>query len=107
MLLTSQTLSLIYVLQAQVLKALQGSQHACQLIEQGIYNGHEYIIMELLGYNAVELRKAQAPSGRWGTRMVKQLGACPGYASHAMQYILCLTCNAIYAMQFNLFAVPF
>lgn len=58
----------------QVLKALQGSQHACQLVEHGIYNGHEYIVMELLGYNAVELRKAQAPAGRWGTRMVKKLG---------------------------------
>ena len=39
-----------------------------------MFNGYEYIIMELLGQNAVELRKAQAPAGRWGTRVVKQLG---------------------------------
>lgn len=89
MLYALQTFSLIYVLHVQALKAMQGSQHACQLIEQGVYNGHEYIIMELLGYNAVELRKAQAPSGRWGTHMVKQLGACPGHVFHALQHRFC------------------
>ncbi|DBA86692.1 TPA: hypothetical protein ACH3X1_005146 [Trebouxia sp. C0004] len=30
--------------------------------------------MELLGNNAVELRKLQAPQGRWGTHTVKQMG---------------------------------
>lgn len=39
-----------------------------------MYQGHDYIIMELLGYNAVELRKSQAPQGRWGTHTVKQMG---------------------------------
>ena len=62
------------LLTSQVLKQLQNSQHACQLIEYGIYQGHEYIVMELLGYNAVELRKSRAPRGRWGTHTVKQLG---------------------------------
>lgn len=58
----------------QILKQLQNSPHACQLIEHGTYQGHDYIVMELLGCNAVELRKAQAPRGRWGTDTVKQLG---------------------------------
>ncbi|KAL3145384.1 hypothetical protein ABBQ38_001634 [Trebouxia sp. C0009 RCD-2024] len=58
----------------KILKQLQNSPHACQLIEHGTYQGHDYIVMELLGCNAVELRKAQAPRGRWGTDTVKQLG---------------------------------
>ena len=59
----------------QILKQLQKSPHACQLIEHGTHLGHDYIVMELLGYNVVELRKSQAPQGRWGTHTVKQLGA--------------------------------
>ena len=62
----------------QVLKQLQESPHACQLVEYGIYQGHDYIVMELLGYNAVELRKSQAPQGRWGTHTVKQMGEHSG-----------------------------
>ena len=58
----------------QILKQLQNSPHACQLIEHGTHQGHDYIVMELLGCNAVELRKSQAPRGRWGTHTVKQLG---------------------------------
>lgn len=58
----------------QILKQLQNSPHACQLIEHGTHQGHDYIVMELLGCNAVELRKAQAPQGRWGMHTVKQLG---------------------------------
>jgi len=57
-----------------VLKQLQDSPHACQLVEHGIHQGHDYIVMELLGNNAVELRKLQAPQGRWGTHTVKQMG---------------------------------
>lgn len=58
----------------QVLKQMQSSPHACQLVEHGTHQGHDYIVMELLGCNAAELRKAQAPRGRWGTHTVKQLG---------------------------------
>ncbi|DBA79844.1 TPA: hypothetical protein ACH3X2_007681 [Trebouxia sp. C0005] len=58
----------------KVLKQLQDSPHACQLVEHGICQGHDYIVMELLGNNAVELRKLQAPQGRWGTHTVKQMG---------------------------------
>ena len=58
----------------QVLKQMQNSPHACQLVEHGTHQGHDYIVMELLGCNGAELRKSQAPHGRWGTHTVKQLG---------------------------------
>lgn len=70
----------------QILKQLQTSPHACQLIEHGTHQGHDYIVMELLGCNAVELRKSQAPRGRWGTHTVKQLGERAGMTSSLLAF---------------------
>lgn len=83
------TLLLIHsVALLQILKQLQNSPHACQLIEHGTHQGHDYIVMELLGCNAVELRKSQAPRGRWGTHTVKQLGERAGMMATLLECCL-------------------
>lgn len=79
----------------QILKQLQNSPHACQLIEHGTHQGHDYIVMELLGCNAVELRKSQAPRGCWGTHTVKQLGERAGMMSSLLEFCLPLLHHAV------------